>query len=207
MKLNEDCLPLPLFFQYDDLDYFIRNSENGVIGFTGIGIWHETISGPTNNRAKTMYYSERNRMIVESVHGIRFTRRLRHYTNRAVRAMVDEDCDSLELLNMAMRDYLSGPESIVGICNSKKNTIVRQYSNSKRIIFGPLCKRDLFNLMRRSLSRKGMRDLLSTIIMAIRYILFNSRIERKYHSKYREMCSVDCWMKLLRDEDGMDQEI
>ena len=207
MKLNEDCLPLPLFFQYDDLDYFIRNSENGVIGFTGVGIWHHSIVNALESKSKIMYYGERNRMIVESVHEMHFTRRLKHYVNRSVRALVDEDYNSLELLNMAMRDYLSGPNGIVDLCNSEKNTIVKWCNDSERIKFGPLCKRDMFDLIRISLSPNGMRGLLSTIMTTIKYILFNSRIERKYHTKYREMRSIDCWMKLLRDEDGRDQEI
>ena len=207
LMLDEDCLPLPLFFQYDDLDYFLRNSENGVIGFTGVGIWHHSVVSALESKSKIMYYGERNRMIVESVHDVRFTGRLRHYINRAVRAMVDEDHNSLELLNMAMRDYLSGPDCIMRICNSEKDAIVRGYNDSREIKFGPLCRWDLFCLMRRSLSPRGMRGLLSTVMMTIRYVLFNGGIERKYHSKYREMRSVNCWMKLLRDEDGRDQKI
>ena len=202
LTLDEDCLPLPLFFQYDDLDYFLRNAENGVIGFTGVGIWHHSVVTALESKSKIMYYGERNRMIVEAVHKKRFTERLPHYLNRAARALSDKDYNSLKLLNTAMKDYLSGPEHIEGICNSDYDKIVRSMNDSNPIRFGPVCKKDILVMIRNSLSKNGAIGLIDFIYTTASYMIKHKKVDKAYHTKYRKMRSTPYWKKTLRDEDG-----
>ena len=197
LTLDEDCLPLPLFFQYDDLDYFLRNAENGVVGFTGVGIWHHSVITALESKSKIMYYGERNRMIVEAVHGKRFTKRLPHYLNRAVRALSDEDYNSLKLLNTAMKDYLSGPEHIEETCNSDYDKMIRSMNDSNSIKFGPVCKKDILSIIRNSASKDGVRGLIGFVFTTMLYVIKHNRIDKTYHTKYREMRSIPCWKKTL----------
>lgn len=197
LTLDEDCLPLPLFFQYDDLDYFLRNAENGVIGFTGVGIWHHSVVTALESKSKIMYYGERNRMIVEAVHGIRFTKRLSHFLNRMIRALADEDNNSFELIVLAMKDYLYGPKHLIRICNSDNNTTIVKFNDSNEIKFGPIYKRDLIKIIGSCKTRQRIKQILRLICITTKYMVKNHRVEKTYQKEYFKIRSSDLWESML----------
>ena len=207
MELSEESLPLPLFFQYDDLDYFIRNSENGIIGFTGIGIWHHCITSASESKSKIMYYGKRNRMIVDSVHDVQDSKTLWRYLLDTMCTVRDKDESSLQLLNRAMNDYLKGPEWIIRICDADNNRIIKEMDDSERMCFSPICRRDLPLVMWNMCSWRWVKHMFSIIRIVSRYLLRGRSVRREYHTKYGEMRSMTYWNTTLRDEHGRDQEI
>ncbi len=63
-----DNLPLPIFFQWDDVDYGSRNRAR-VILLNGICTWHDPFD--SKKTAMSSYYTTRNPMIVNACHGVK----------------------------------------------------------------------------------------------------------------------------------------
>ena len=66
---NKNNLPMPFFVHYDDVEYGIRNKENGEMYVNGICVWHPSPLG--KSPIWMTYYDTRNRLITM------FTKRLR----------------------------------------------------------------------------------------------------------------------------------
>ncbi|MDQ9768331.1 hypothetical protein RFZ33_14760, partial [Acinetobacter baumannii] len=58
---TRDNLPIPLFLHHDDIEYGIRNRDQGIVFLNGIGVWHkgfeQTFPGVN------VYYDVRNTLI------------------------------------------------------------------------------------------------------------------------------------------------
>jgi GT2 family glycosyltransferase len=60
-------LPLPLFFQYDDTEFGLRNHKRQKITLNGVCVWHEAFD-KKRSIAKDCYYGVRNRLIMVALH-------------------------------------------------------------------------------------------------------------------------------------------
>ena len=61
-------LALPLFFQYDDLDFSQRNAHLKKVTLNGVCVWHEPFE-KKEDIPKKYYYAFRNRLIICALHG------------------------------------------------------------------------------------------------------------------------------------------
>ena len=63
--VREDNLPIPLFLHFDDIEYCLRNAENGLVFLNGIGVWHKGFEW--NFTGANRYYDVRNSLIAAAL--------------------------------------------------------------------------------------------------------------------------------------------
>lgn len=59
--IREDNLPIPLFLHHDDIEFGLRNQENGIVFLNGISVWHRTPDSRVVG--SNLYYDIRNDLI------------------------------------------------------------------------------------------------------------------------------------------------
>lgn len=106
--IREDNLPLPLFFQWDDVDYGLRNKAP-VITMSGIAVRHDPFD--LKRTAMQSYYSNRNSLIVNSCHdgGDNKKSVLKTLKKRICSEVCLYRYEYADALNRAIEDYLKGP--------------------------------------------------------------------------------------------------
>ena len=106
--IREDNLPLPLFFQWDDVDYGLRNKAP-VITRSDIAVRHDPFD--LKRTAMQSYYSNRNSLIVNSCHDGGDDKRtvLRSLKKRIRSEVCLYRYEYADALNRAIEDYLKGP--------------------------------------------------------------------------------------------------
>jgi galactofuranosylgalactofuranosylrhamnosyl-N-acetylglucosaminyl-diphospho-decaprenol beta-1,5/1,6-galactofuranosyltransferase len=104
--------PLPLFFQWDDIEYGLRAREAGfpTVTLPGAGVWHAEFSWK-NWDDWSRYFSYRNSLITSALHGD-FNRRsiVNHLAKQLVEALVSMRYGLAALLIRGVEDFLRGPE-------------------------------------------------------------------------------------------------
>ncbi len=59
-------MPIPLFIHYDDIEFGVRNKNQGIVFLNGVGVWHkgfELLFSGAN-----MYYDTRNNLMQIALH-------------------------------------------------------------------------------------------------------------------------------------------
>ncbi len=112
--IREDNLPLPLFFQWDDIDYGLRNAAPLIL-LNGICLWHDAFE--TKRSAMYTYYSNRNPLIVNGCHEGGYNKRQVLKTlKKKMRAEIGlYRYEHAKALIKAMEDYQRGPEWLCNI--------------------------------------------------------------------------------------------
>jgi galactofuranosylgalactofuranosylrhamnosyl-N-acetylglucosaminyl-diphospho-decaprenol beta-1,5/1,6-galactofuranosyltransferase len=104
--------PLPLFFQWDDIEYGLRARAAGfpTVTLPGAGVWHAEFSWK-NWDDWSRYFSYRNSLITSALHSD-FDRRsiVTHLAKQLVEALVSMRYGLASLLIRAVEDFLRGPE-------------------------------------------------------------------------------------------------
>ena len=102
-------MALPLFFQYDDVDFSLRVKDIPKITMCGISVWHHYLKFHSVNRT---YYSARNMLTIAAVNG-RFNTRL--VRNIFFFIMTNIGCyrySSAEAQLQAIYDFRKGPVKV-----------------------------------------------------------------------------------------------
>ena len=107
--IREDNLPLPLFFQWDDVDYGIRNKAP-VILLNGICLWHDPFE--SKRSAMYTYYSTRNPMIVNGCrdNGISKKQVIKWLKKKIKSEVSLYRYEHARAIIRAMEDFCKGPE-------------------------------------------------------------------------------------------------
>lgn len=108
--VKADNLPIPLFFHHDDIEFGLRNKENGIVFLNGIGVWHRgaEVSFPGSN----IYYDMRNNLLEIALHqrdGQKKTAGkavIKALTSAAIRLKYKD----AKMVYRGFCDYLNGPE-------------------------------------------------------------------------------------------------
>ena len=104
--------PLPLFFQWDDIEFGLRARAAGfpTVTLPGAGVWHAEFSWK-NWDDWSRYFSYRNSLITSALHGD-FDRRsiVTHLAKQLVEALVSMRYGLAALLIRGVEDFLRGPE-------------------------------------------------------------------------------------------------
>lgn len=108
--VTERNLPLPLFIHRDDIEYGIRNRDNGIIYINGIDVWHRgfEMTMPRTN----LYYDVRNNLVLIALYcGEEADKIVQKYIFRMITASIGrlkyKEC---EVVYQALLDFLKGPE-------------------------------------------------------------------------------------------------
>jgi len=123
--IREDNLPLPLFFQWDDIDYGIRNKAP-VILLNGICLWHEAFD--TKRSAMHTYYSTRNPLIVNCCHdhGEAKEHLLHVWRQRVIAEICLYRYEQAEAMIRAAEDFLKGPKWLCTTDPEEYNKSIRE---------------------------------------------------------------------------------
>lgn len=108
--IREDNLPIPLFIHYDDMEYGVRNQDNGTILLNGICVWHP--QGFNKAPTRMTYYDVRNMMIGMCDAKDRATagEMIIHIMNRVIGGVIRYRYEDAEVCYEAIRDFYRGPE-------------------------------------------------------------------------------------------------
>lgn len=118
--LRDDNYPLPLFFQWDDVDYGIRNKAR-VITMNGICVWHDCFD--SKRSAQYMYYSNRNPLIVDACHDGRVSKKeyLKHFRNLIRDQIYMYRYHEAEAILRGVEDFLKGPDWLITLNQNEYN--------------------------------------------------------------------------------------
>lgn len=108
--VREDNLPIPLFIHYDDIEFGIRNKNQGVVFLNGVGVWHkgfELLFSGTN-----IYYDTRNGLMQIALHQEPGIKRCaaRYYLKLLTVALIRMRYKDAELVFRGFQDFLKGPK-------------------------------------------------------------------------------------------------
>ena len=110
-------LPLPLFIKWDDVEYGLRAGAAGYPTATvpGVGIWHMSFADKDDATDWQSYFHLRNRLVGAAIHGAEEVPRamLRDSLKHALKHAMSMEYSTLALQEMAIRDFLAGPEALV----------------------------------------------------------------------------------------------
>jgi galactofuranosylgalactofuranosylrhamnosyl-N-acetylglucosaminyl-diphospho-decaprenol beta-1,5/1,6-galactofuranosyltransferase len=104
--------PLPMFFQWDDIEYGLRAREAGfpTVTLPGAGVWHADFAWK-NWDDWSRYFSFRNSLITSALHS-EFDRRriVDHLARQLANYLVSMRYGLAALMIRAVEDFLRGPE-------------------------------------------------------------------------------------------------
>ena len=105
--LAKDQYALPLFFQYDDIEFSIRNDDVPKITLNGICCWHSSFNRWPGIKA---YYTIRNCAIVKSICFDEYsrTRFLWEVSKRAIKNLFQMSYEEANLALLGGEDFLKG---------------------------------------------------------------------------------------------------
>ena len=119
--INEENLPVPIFFRGDDVEYGLRNTKI-VINMNGICVWHEPFE---NKYSSTLsYYIIRNRLIDNSVRNIPVpvNEMIKDIRNQWLVEMALLRYKNAHLLVDGILDYLKGIDWLISVDVEKLNS-------------------------------------------------------------------------------------
>lgn len=108
-------MPLPLFIKWDDAEYGLRARAKGYRTATvpGIAIWHMSFMEKDDTSDWQAYFHYRNRYVAAALHGPDNPRALLLDTiKRTMRHLMLMEYSAVALQEMALRDFLAGPEAL-----------------------------------------------------------------------------------------------
>jgi galactofuranosylgalactofuranosylrhamnosyl-N-acetylglucosaminyl-diphospho-decaprenol beta-1,5/1,6-galactofuranosyltransferase len=108
-------MPLPLFIKWDDAEYGLRARSMGFRTATvpGIAIWHMSFLEKDDTSDWQAYFHYRNRYVAAALHGPDNPRALLVDTlKRTLRHLLLLEYSAVALQEMALRDFLAGPEAL-----------------------------------------------------------------------------------------------
>lgn len=111
--VRSDNLPIPLFLHHDDIEFGLRNKKRGIVFLNGICIWHKgpDAAFPGGN----LYYDVRNNLIEVALHQPKSKQSTARkiYLKAMVSAIFRLKYQDVDLVQRAVKDFLSGPEWLV----------------------------------------------------------------------------------------------
>jgi galactofuranosylgalactofuranosylrhamnosyl-N-acetylglucosaminyl-diphospho-decaprenol beta-1,5/1,6-galactofuranosyltransferase len=106
--------PLPVFFQWDDIEYGLRARAAGfpTVTLPGAGVWHADFAWK-NWDDWSRYFSFRNSLITSALHSDFDRRRiLEHLAKQLVESLVSMRYGLAALTIRAVEDFLRGPDAL-----------------------------------------------------------------------------------------------
>lgn len=113
--VKEDNLPLPVFIHRDDVEYGMRNEENGTILLNGLSVWHP--QGPGKAATAMNYYDVRNDLICmcDKKDAPTAYEVMNHITRGVIGNMLRYRYQVIDCIFYALRDYYKGPSYFMNL--------------------------------------------------------------------------------------------
>lgn len=116
-----DQLPLPLFMQWDDVEFSLRQNKR-FIHMNGLCVWHEDFEAKLYFGGR-VYYAHRNSLIVFASHGIGIDakRFLKGVKNYVLRELLCQRYKIAESILDGIADFLKGVDWLKGLDAAAKH--------------------------------------------------------------------------------------
>ena len=123
--IRDDNLPIPLFLHHDDIEFGIRNRENGIVFLNGVGVWHKGFELAFTGA--NLYYDVRNSLITTALHEPqRTTWEVKRWIwKRITAATIEFRYAEANLVYQGLIDFCRGPEWLYSQDPDSLNTLVR----------------------------------------------------------------------------------
>lgn len=122
-------LPLPFFIKWDDAEYAYRLARHGIrtVTMMGSAVWHEPWTLKEDSTDWTLYFHVRNRLIFAAMMSAGMPKRVRKrrvdalvrdiFMRDVMRNVLRRAYASAATADMAMRDFLKGPDQLTAPLN------------------------------------------------------------------------------------------
>ncbi len=178
--LRDDNYPLPLFYQWDDVDYGIRN-RRPLILMNGVCVWHEAFE--TKQSDVRLYYSIRNPMIVDASHeGSMGKKRLKkRLFTKICYQLILYRYSGAEMILKGIEDFLRGPEWLRDLDAE---------AHHREILFGETPKEKIEDLDYNSFQVRGMVDDCDKLHKTVRKLTINGLLLKADRTAILPMSSM-----------------
>lgn len=127
--IRKDNLPIPVFIHRDDVEYGMRNEENGTILLNGICVWHP--QGPNKAPVAMNYYDVRNDLIAMCDSPTRATKGeiMNNITRAVLGNILRYRYQVIACIFKGLDDFYAGPEYLMKLdpVENHKNLAVYNY--------------------------------------------------------------------------------
>ena len=122
--------PFPFFIKFDDIEYGLRREKEEIILTNGFAVWHEDFDKKYNPYLE--YYLYRNALVTNAYHDKKpLLRSLMRYFTKNTKCYFMFRHIEMKLFNIALNDYLKGPDFFYNLDIEKKNTEIRNIAKQK----------------------------------------------------------------------------
>lgn len=107
-------LPMPMFFQWDDVEfgYRIRSRGHATVTLPGAAVWHADFDWKDED-SWVRYFTLRNALIIDALHGnFDGSASAKAFLKWVGQCLVSMRYAQAELLILAVRDFLTGPRAL-----------------------------------------------------------------------------------------------
>lgn len=122
--------PFPFFIKFDDIEYALRRTGEEIILTNGFAVWHEDFDKKYNPYLE--YYLYRNALVTNSLHDKKpkFHSLIR-YLGKTVKAYFKGKFIVPKLMNIAVNDFLKGPDFFKTLDIEALNKEIRLIADKK----------------------------------------------------------------------------
>lgn len=126
--------PFPFFIKFDDIEYGLRRKGEEIILTNGFAVWHEDFENKYNPYLE--YYLYRNALVTNAIHDKKpLLHSLIRFMGKSVKEYFKLRHTEMKLINMAINDYLKGPDFFLNLDIEKRNNEIREIAKHKTNIF------------------------------------------------------------------------
>lgn len=173
--------PFPFFIKFDDIEYGLRRTGEEIILTNGFAVWHEDFDKKYNPYLE--YYLYRNALVTNALHD---KHPLLHssirYLGKNTKAYLKFKHVVTRLMNLAINDYLKGPDYFLNLDIESRNKEIREIAGKKINVF------------------KGI--FVYPFVIAYYYfkILFGfNKAKKLYQSRVNELTNGNYWKEVFKN--------
>lgn len=128
--LDKYGYPFPFFIKFDDIEYGLRREKEEIILTNGFGVWHEDFDKKYS--AYLEYYLFRNALITNAIHDKKpLFHSLIRFLGKNTKVYFKLMHIEMKLMNIAVNDFLKGPDYFLNLDIEKRNKEIREVANQK----------------------------------------------------------------------------
>ncbi len=177
-------LPLPLFLKWDDVEYGLRASTVGcsTVSLPGMAVRHEPWWVKDEANSWQAYFTSRNRLVVATLYStVRwYPAMVAHHFVAVVSHLLRKQYASAALRNLAVNDFLKGPENLLSSLPIARGRAVTSHRSFRAAYLDPMPG------ARDRSSRVGLfwslmiRVIISHVWVVVRFMRLRSAYRREF---------------------------